>query len=317
MEPRMASENRFEDGNEALECEVVSASSKLKDSQASYFYALESAYGVIFEVDLENKTVECIHGRETSDIGNLYDIHMTLNSAKSFWLSNYIIEEDRPMMHDYFELITTPGAIAAAARPLQAEFRVTWDDNVTYTFLGVAVDLDDHHILFCLRDITEVRYRVQRIPDITGVQMGSVIPSEGLYARTFGYFDVFLDGKPLVFSSAKEKELLALLIDRHGGILTSDEAVRILWENDLPDKKLKARYRKLAMNLKRTLESYGITDLLIARNGSRCIDVNKVLCDYYEFLAGNEEFARSFHNAYMTGYSWSEMTLGVLWDCVR
>lgn len=52
-----------------------------------------------------------------------------------------------------------------------------------------------------------------------------------VYIRTFGAFDVFVDNTPLSFRSAKAKELLALLVDRCGGILTSREGFTLLWEN--------------------------------------------------------------------------------------
>ena len=39
-----------------------------------------------------------------------------------------------------------------------------------------------------------------------------------IFIRTFGYFDVFVDGVPILFRSEKAKELLALLVDRRGGI---------------------------------------------------------------------------------------------------
>ena len=35
--------------------------------------------------------------------------------------------------------------------------------------------------------------------------------------RTFGYFDIFVDGETIPFSCKKAKELLALLVDRMGG----------------------------------------------------------------------------------------------------
>ena len=39
--------------------------------------------------------------------------------------------------------------------------------------------------------------------------------------RTFGYFDIFVDGETIPFSCKKAKELLALLVDRRGGFVTT------------------------------------------------------------------------------------------------
>ena len=53
-----------------------------------------------------------------------------------------------------------------------------------------------------------------------------------VYARTFGTFDLFIDEKPLHFTSDKVKELLAILVDRNGGTLSAPEAISILWEDE-------------------------------------------------------------------------------------
>ena len=401
----------------------------------SYFQALESAYGLIFEINTLEKTVECIHGRDTSDIGSIADIHMTLCSAMDFWLNNYILDADRSLMEDFFTWITTPGAIESAQRPLQAEFRVKWEDGVVYSFLGVAVQLDTYTVLFCCRDISNVQFlaiearenqALRRIcgdlqsiikneksirglisyqaegdkllfsyisenvrrklqlddrsylacltdgmlldeflarlnlrieehervlqggavmlelpgendemlsvcalcsprekDEITSYDVfiydnvpakGGAVSPKGVYARTFGYFDIFVDGQPVIFTSQKEKELLALLIDRNGGTLGASEAIGLLWEGETATERVKARYRKLAMSLKNTLESYGIADILVNTRGTRNIDTSKLKCDYYEYLAGNPEYRSAFSNAYMSGYSWGEYTLGLLWD---
>ena len=397
----------------------------------SYFQALESAYNVIFEINLVEATVECIYGKDTSDLGSLYDVHMTLESAVGFWLNHYIVEEDREQMRTYLEKILTPGIVAHAKNPLQTEFRLTWDDNVTYSFIGVAIQLNPNAILFCCRDTAKVQYSSQQareiramkkihafmersyellnhaqasaifelddddngtllyisrsllkfldfrpdqylhfmeegfqlsrifvyakkkgLPDMTGLFQGkeikyqvpgskevltlllrqtiphvyeflalresapavSRIPQVGIFARTFGYFDLFTDGTPVVFSNYKEKELMALLIDRNGGTLSSADAIANLWEDAVLDDKTRARFRKLAMGLKQTLQNYGIDHILIINKGVRSIDTKAITCDYYELLAGNTQYVQSFHNSYMSDYPWAEQTLATLWD---
>jgi PAS domain S-box-containing protein len=135
-----------------------------------------------------------------------------------------------------------------------------------------------------------------------------------IFARTFGHFDLFIDNIAVTFSSSKEKELMALLIDRNGGTLSTSEAISYLWENEEANKQVSARYRKLAMGLKNTLTKYGIEYILINNRGVRSIDTSAITCDYYELLAGNKKYQDSFHNAYMTDYSWAEETLATLWD---
>ena len=51
----------------------------------------------------------------------------------------------------------------------------------------------------------------------------------GIYIRTFGYFDVFVNGTPIAFRHEKAKELLAVLVDRRGGYVTAREIIACLW----------------------------------------------------------------------------------------
>lgn len=130
--------------------------------------------------------------------------------------------------------------------------------------------------------------------------------------RTFGYFDVFVNGKPIAFRNKKSKELFALLTDRRGGFITSEEAIGFLWEDEPVSPVTLARYRKVALRLKNILEEYGISDVVESVDGKRRIVPEKVQCDLYDYLSGKEEYAQLFKGSYLTNYSWSENTLAEL-----
>lgn len=53
--------------------------------------------------------------------------------------------------------------------------------------------------------------------------------NERVFIKTFGRFDVFVDGLAIHFKSSKSKELLALLVDNQGGVITMEVAISILW----------------------------------------------------------------------------------------
>ena len=140
-------------------------------------------------------------------------------------------------------------------------------------------------------------------------------PSEaesGIYIRTFGYFDVFINDKPIAFRNKKAKELLALLVDRRGGYVTSEEAIGYLWENEPVNAVTLARYRKEALRLKNTLEEYGIGNVMESVDGKRRIIPERLRCDLYDYLSGREKYAGLFKGSYLTNYAWGEMTLGEL-----
>jgi len=130
--------------------------------------------------------------------------------------------------------------------------------------------------------------------------------------RTFGYFDVFVGDIPIAFRNKKSKELFALLVDRKGGFVTSDEAISFLWEDEPANTLTLARYRKVALRLKSTLEEYGISDIVESVDGKRRIVMDKVDCDLYNYLSGKAEYSQLFKGNYLTNYSWGETTLGEL-----
>lgn len=154
----------------------------------------------------------------------------------------------------------------------------------------------------------------QSSEDSEFVESGVFIPGKDskIWVRTFGSFDVFIEGVPIRFSSAKAKELLALLVDRRGGSLSAEEAINYLWEDRPVDKQVMSNYRKVAMRLQNTLEQYGIGNLVINNRGVRSLNMAIVDCDLYRFLVNDQNSISMFHGQYMQNYSWGENTLGML-----
>lgn len=131
--------------------------------------------------------------------------------------------------------------------------------------------------------------------------------------KTFEHFQVLVDGQPIVFRSEKAKELLALLVDRKGGYVSNREIITSLWEDELVDSVTQARCRKVVFNLKNTLEIYGIADIIESKiKGYRRLNTEKVTCDLYQYLSGDEKYVNLFQGTYMEEYSWAEMTLSRL-----
>lgn len=129
-----------------------------------------------------------------------------------------------------------------------------------------------------------------------------------VFIQTFGRFEVFLDGKPVEFKSAKAKEFLALLVDRKGGIVTTEEMLTYLWEDKTDTDSSRSLCRKVVQRLHRNLEQYGIGNIVERHTRGRSLKVGSVRCDYYEYLEGK----RSFVGEYMSNYSWAEETLGTI-----
>lgn len=130
-----------------------------------------------------------------------------------------------------------------------------------------------------------------------------------IFARTFGHFDLFIDNVAVAFKSSKSRELLALLIDRQGGVVTSDQAIGTLWEYRANDNATQSLYSKVGKALQEQLEESGAGDLILSSRGSKSINVDKLDCDLYQFLDGDETAKQMFFGQYMVDYSWAEYRL--------
>ena len=157
------------------------------------------------------------------------------------------------------------------------------------------------------------RYIVLYSVDEDNANKKKEIPEDhNVTIRTFGYFDVFVGDKPIAFRNKKSKELLAVLIDRKGGFVSSEEAISYLWEDEPANTLTLSRYRKVALRLKNTLEEYGVSDIVETVDGKRRIVTEKVHCDLFDYLSGKEEYSQLFKGSYLNNYSWGETTLGEL-----
>ena len=131
-----------------------------------------------------------------------------------------------------------------------------------------------------------------------------------LQVRCFGYFEVFWNGTPLMFSRRQTKELFAYLVDRKGDACTAEEIAAAIWEDEDNLKHLKARIRVLISDLRQTLNGIGQENVLIRRSGRVAICTDQLNCDYYRMLTGDVDAINSFTGEYMLQYSWAEMTAG-------
>ena len=140
----------------------------------------------------------------------------------------------------------------------------------------------------------------------------STRPPHDVRIQTFGYFEIFVDGIPVLFRSQKAKEFLAVLVDRRGGYVSSGDVINCLWEDEPVTQKTNARYRKVAMLLKNTLAEYGVDYIVETAGRQRRIISDAVDCDLYHFLEGKESYINHYDGTYMLNYSWSEWTASYL-----
>lgn len=126
-----------------------------------------------------------------------------------------------------------------------------------------------------------------------------------VYIQCFGNFEIFVNGKALLFEVAKAKELLAYLVDRNGAVCQNREISAALWEDDADHSSYLKKCKKCLVS---TLTVAGCADLIVSRWGSMGIDREKFSCDYYDWLAGMADGINAYHGQYMAQYSWGEIT---------
>lgn len=122
--------------------------------------------------------------------------------------------------------------------------------------------------------------------------------------KTFGNFDVFVDGKTVTWHRQKAKELFAFLVDNRGASVTNSEIALALWETDENVKSIAT----IISSLRSTLKEYGIESVLVRARNSTSIDTNQLKCDVYELYNGSKEAKNLYNGEYMANYSWAEFT---------
>lgn len=142
---------------------------------------------------------------------------------------------------------------------------------------------------------------------------GELRCSRRIQVRTFGGFDVFVDGKRLSFGRSKSKELLAYLVDRRGSSITLREAANILFEDGQYDVRRRKYMQTIYAELKNTLEQAGAASMLVKQYNSYGVDTGAFDCDSYRFLDGDPIAVNSYRRDYMQPYSWGEFSMGA-WE---
>lgn len=137
------------------------------------------------------------------------------------------------------------------------------------------------------------------------------VREQSFWVKTFGNFEVFVDGQPLVFEREKAKEMFAYLIDRAGSSVTTEQIAVALWEDRIYDNTLKNYVSTVLGSLRRTLRRVGREDILIKTHNHLSVDPDKIKCDAYDYEKGVVSAINSFRGEYMVNYSWAEFKTGI------
>lgn len=166
--------------------------------------------------------------------------------------------------------------------------------------------LDLHVSGYLLKPVTAADVR----RELAELRHPVTIPDQGIRMKAFGHFEAFADGKPIVFEREKAKELLALLVDRQGASLSTEQMATVLWENKHYDRSVKNQLTTVIACLQRALREVGAENILVKTWGHLAVDTTKFTCDAYDYRAGKPWAMNQFSGEYMTNYSWAEERVG-------
>ena len=133
--------------------------------------------------------------------------------------------------------------------------------------------------------------------------------SKKIQVKTFGNFEVYLNGEPMTFRYKKTKELFAYLIDREGAVCTNKELMSVLWESD---ESHSSYIQKLRKDLQTAFEEADCAEVLVNKWGGCGVNTELIDCDYYDWIAGKAYAINAYRGEYMSQYSWAEVTHGSL-----
>ena len=132
-----------------------------------------------------------------------------------------------------------------------------------------------------------------------------IFEKKRLKVQTFGNFEVYVDGKPLVFKYRRTKELFAYLVDRVGAMCTVGEITGIIFEDEGGREDY---FQKRRRDLLTTLEEVGCSSAIVHKRGMLGVVVSELQCDYYDCLSGKKNFSSCYFGEYMSQYSFAEYT---------
>ena len=138
---------------------------------------------------------------------------------------------------------------------------------------------------------------------------------KNIHVQMFGRFVVTKDGTPVPLRG-KAKEILALILVKHGKEISNEEIYTTIWEErGYSNVQMKVYYNALR-RLKDTLKVYEIQEILISTARGHMANTDAFDCDYYTWMNRkmrademiNE--ADQFEGEFLSEYSWGEYILG-------
>ena len=131
-------------------------------------------------------------------------------------------------------------------------------------------------------------------------------PMPKVFVRTFGNFDLFVDGEPVLFRSKKSKELLAFLVHKRGSVVSKKEIAAALF-GDSYTASTQSYLKKIYRELLEVLTEHGVERLLLKGFNQYAVEITRFSCDIYDFDKGDLRAINDYRGEYMSQYDWAHI----------
>ncbi len=129
-------------------------------------------------------------------------------------------------------------------------------------------------------------------------------PMPKVFVRTFGDFDLFIDGVSVLFKSKKSKELFAYLVHKRGGVANKKEITAVLFE-DSYSVSTQTYMKRIYKELRETLTEHGVDAILVKGFDQYALNTTKFSCDAYDYDKGLPYAVNAYKGEYMAQYEWA------------
>lgn len=134
-------------------------------------------------------------------------------------------------------------------------------------------------------------------------------PEKRIFIRTFGNFELFVDGETIHFSRKPAKELLAYLVDRKGSAVTRRELCDVILQDAAFTRKSQDYLTKIVKELQKSLEEVDALSIVNLDRSEYSVIPANFSCDAYDYLKGVPDAFNNFYGEYMSQYEWAEKSI--------
>lgn len=140
--------------------------------------------------------------------------------------------------------------------------------------------------------------------ELDNLRFPKTYAGDHIFVKTFGEFDITVNGSVVHFRRSKSKEMLAYLVDHNGEGVTRKELAAALFRDDEYSLYTQDYMNKVVSELERSLKEVGAEKILIRRRNFYAVDKTQFSCDLYDYIKGSPPAVNLFNGDYMIPFEW-------------